>query len=351
MAPMKISSALVVLGLVSPAAWLPADSIVFAPEAKSRAKKSFAESTSWKLMSLEQRVQGSLQPMAAIDAHGTVKRELVVVDTYSKLDGGVPLMLQREFETIGARAECSLEVQGEQEEFDLELTSPLSGAKVLFQREDKDAEPEAKFADERSAGANLLESLREDLDLRALLGPSDVEQGDSWKVDVADLTDLLVPGGTLALTPTSVPTSRTLEDADVLLTTLCSLADCAASELDGQVTCTWRETTTEGQANLAVIDLDWDSQADALLGPELLRRLEAVGKATPREDLSLSVNWSSKGGGELVWDLAKKRAHSLTLKLDSKVSWVENWSQQGMTIALAVGMEAQSELAVEFEAD
>jgi hypothetical protein len=347
---MKVFSALLAFVLLSSAAWLPADSLAFAPEAKSRAKKSFTESTTWKLTSLDRRVNGSPQPMAPIDARGMVTRALAVVDTYVKIEGGVPLELEREFDTVGAQADSSLDAQGELENFEIELTSPLSDAKVRFQREDKSADPEAKFADERSTGTDVLEGLREDLDLRALLGAPEVKQGDSWKIDAAKLADVLAPGGTLALATSSLPASQTLEAPDILLTTLCSLAD-AASGLEGEVTCTWRNTTAEGKAKLAVIDVDWESKSGGNLGPELIRRLGAASASTPREDLGLTVNWSSKGRGELVWDLARNRARSLRLKLDSEVNWVESWSQQGVTVALTVAMEAQSDFEVEIEED
>lgn len=229
-------------------------------------------------------------------------------------------------------------------ELNVELTSAIDDAEVIFERSSKDAEPTIKRKGAEVGAERILVGLREDTDLRGLLTEEGVEEGDWWKVDVATLRDVLAPGGELLWTPREVnaPPGDALSVANVIGTGLCSVADNARG-WTGEVLCTWSKTISEGDRRVAVIELDWESTGTTDLSDELTRRREAVGD----DKLAITMNmaWSSKGSGELRWDFGAAHARSFELKLDSdvQVEWREG------EVEFRFGLKAENQLSAKFE--
>jgi hypothetical protein len=349
---MSSASLPLALLLLAPAALAPEDELRAAPKEGSSLRKTFRERTTWRLESMEQVLDGAPLANPVPEMLGSVSRELVVADVVRKAGGAAPLELAREYESVRGQAQLDFEIDVEEQSFTLDLASELEGARVLFERAGAGAEAQAKAEPGASAPAGLLGGLREDLDLRAFVTEEGVAEGDWWKVDAAALADVLAPGGELglALEKGAVRPEQlmVLDASEVVATTLCALSE-TAGELEGEVLCTWTETLERDGRKLAVIELDWQSASRGEAGPELARRLETAGLETMREDLTLDLAFSTKGEGQLVWDLAAGRARSLALELESQVEVAFAFTAQGAEAQFGFGLEARSTIEAGIE--
>lgn len=328
----------------------PGADLKFAAEAGVSMRRTLQEDTTWTLESMQQVVDGRPLREETPPMTGGGQRRLTVLDTYAAVDGGVATKLAREFEEIAGKSTLDFDVDGTHQSFVVNLASELEGAKVLFERKDKDSEPTAKFASESEASSKLLEGLREDLDLRAFLTETGLTEGDYWKVDVASLADVLAPGGDLMLDPEqgALPKELAILDAyDVLGTTLCALRD-NTGDLAGEVLCTWKDTTKDGERELAVIELEWEATSKTQASELLARRFESSGAASNRVDLEVTSGVTTEGIGQLVWDLTANRAASFALTLDTQFDIRFGFTEQGAKVSFQVALSGKSELKGEF---
>jgi hypothetical protein len=348
---MKSILTLLAFGAAAAPATAPGNALAFAPASGSSVKRSFSEATAWKLSSIERVLDGQPSPMQAPELEGECRRELVVLDVYAELAGGLPKRLERDFESISGHSVLSIATTAEPEVLEVHLASPHEDAKVTIERKEPSAAPAFRVRGSDAASSPQFAGLREDLDLRALVAEEGVEEGDHWTIDAATLADVFAPGGALDLAPKTgdLPLSAYLEPEDVGGTTLCCLAD-NAGELSGEVLCTWRSTKKEGEASWAVIELEWDSTTRSDVAPELLRRLVESGDDSMRDQLSMLMSWKSTGQGELTWDLAAHRARSFELKLESVVDVEMRWEEDSSIVGYHFVLQATSELATKIEA-
>jgi hypothetical protein len=84
--------------------------------------------------------------------------------------------------------------EGDQEE-ETPLLTGLEGRVVRFTWDEDDEEYRVAFADDGEEDDELLEDLREDMDLRAWLPDGDVDEGDSWEIDIDDFDLVSSPSG------------------------------------------------------------------------------------------------------------------------------------------------------------
>jgi len=349
---MKLTFATFMLTGLATTAGAPSSDLRFAAEKGVSVRKTFQEQTTWSLGSIEQIVDGSPTGLPTPEMTGKSERRLTVVDTCTSVDAGVALELVREFETVEGHSGLDFEVQGATEQFALDMSSELDGGKVIFERKTKGSEPEPRFAPESKASSKLLEGLRDDLDLRAFLTEEGVGVGDWWKVDAATLVDVLAPGGELWLVPKkgAVPPEQLqiLDASDVLATTLCGLAE-NTGDLAGEVLCTWKETKTEGEREIAVIEVEWESTSRTDASERLARRMRAAGEDTSRTELEVVMSVTAEGRGQLLWDLGSSRAIALALALEAKFDVTFGFNQEGSDVAYHFTLDAESALKSEFE--
>ena len=233
--------------------------------------------------------------LGEFDVHIEHTERYTITDVFEAVDGARPTRLLRTFDELGAeeRSRTTTE-QGEQSD-DSEYESALEGQSVLFTW---DAEAEAYEVDWASGSegeAELLEPLREDLDLRGFLPAEAVAEGESWDVDVAAFHAVLEPGGDLALLD---PEAEAEPD---------SSEDQALREnLTGSVRATFAGVTEEEGRRLARITLAVEAQTFAAqpLGSD---DLPEGGEGTSRSDVEFRLQ------GELAWDLAGGHPHALEL--------------------------------------
>jgi hypothetical protein len=351
MSAMKLIAYSVALSALAGVLGTSSDELVFEARSGSKVEKRFHEVTRFDVQSLVQSVDGKPVPDPGLEVAGAVTRSLRAIDTTRTVERGVALELEREFADVFASVEMSFGSAQGSSEADVKLTSPLEGERVRIARQDRSSACTFQWAEKGKDSTAELEGLRADLDLSAFVSEGGVEEGDAWKLDPADLLDVLAPGGALGFVSATegMPDGEFLEPADVIAASLCGLAD-NTGELEGEVLCTWRKTATEGERKLATIEIEWESTSRSDTTAELRRRIAASGAPNYREDLAFLTQWTTSGKGSLVWDLGAKRARALVLELDSKVDCEFKWTQQGANIALEFELAAQTELRAEFEA-
>lgn len=84
----------------APLARAPQDALDFAPAKGKSVRKTFVERTTWKLLTMEQLLDGGRSELPVPNMSGALERKLEVLDTYVALASGVPLKLEREFEVV-----------------------------------------------------------------------------------------------------------------------------------------------------------------------------------------------------------------------------------------------------------
>lgn len=287
----------------------------FAPAPQSEAEKRFSARSEYVLERLEQERGGERIELPAPAMEGSRSWRLAVTDRYIESRDGLPLRLERTIEEIGADNGFGLEVLGEVGEYGARMTSDLEGAELVA-RYDADLEKVVlEPAEDTELEAGLLEGLREDLDLRALLPPEEVALGDRWQVPADRLLDVLLPGGDLVLRPEEITcTNRSLmEPIDVLLVALTGSA-AGLEEAGGDVTLTWRETRG-GEAHISV-EIDISCEAD--ISEAVLALAERGGIEVGREDYHASLARELTGEGSLVWSLEEGHFRSLEIEIEEE---------------------------------
>jgi len=321
----------------------PADAPTFAVAAGTKVRKTFTESTSWSVTSLTQRTNGTDMPLPPVDMRGRFEGELVLSDEYGATEDGRLRSLKRTVERAEAAIDAELETDGASEEHALQLESPLAGEVVLF---DWNAERESYDVALESAGSarEWLEFLQEDADLRTALPPAGTEEGETWSLTTEDLTRLLHPGGSWSLWPTGLPDGayQFVGVEEVLATSLLAVSMLDA-ELSGEGEVTWEETREVGGAQLAVLALRFELEADRDAGDTFEELLVQAGHESSREDLGLEIDWSLRGEGELVWNLQAGRFESLELQLESEIALVMRWLESYGDVEVEAEIEAELE--------
>lgn len=291
--------------------------LAFAPEEGSRVTKTFEIAADFALDDLSLVVNGEDigAMIGGLDLSGETLTAVSVTDVYGKTKNGRPLGLVRTFDSLSGSFEVSVMTEWGGEDQDVQSTSELEGATVRFDWNDDADEYEVAF-DEKGGDEDLLEGLVEDMDLRAFLPPADVEEGDTWQVDLEALSTVIAPGGDLVLLP---------DDAEMDLDEMKELEDLFSGQFDdfgelleGECTCVLSGIREEDGRKLAEIDIDLEVRADIDLSDMILQALELIGEELGEEapeidletaDLSIEID----GTGVLLWDLEAGRASSLDL--------------------------------------
>ncbi len=330
----------------------PEAELAFAPAADSRVRRTFDESTRWRITELSQVLNGEPVAGPTPEISGSNERKLIVLDHFAELGAKRPARLVRKFEELRGESRLEFEVSGMQENVKTALASALEGTRVEFTCGAADAPCKARFAEDSSGGDGaLLDGLAEDLDLRALLPSEDVGVEDRWTIDASRLSQVLAPGGQLALNAAkgSIAPSELLDPLEVGTTVLCALSECSR-ELDGEVEAVWVSTRAVDGRALAAIELEWESSSTHDASKRVVQLLEAAGSPSSRTDIALEFVVASEGTGTLVWDLAAGRAHSFELELDSTIGCEMLWSEGGSRMGYRFTIAAQSKFATSFEA-
>ncbi len=286
---------------MNPRIWLPlfllpalfpgADEVTFHAEEGTEVVRTFVSEAEMELADMSTTVNGDDHSFGEIELSITTERTIVVADVYGPPGEGRPQHLTRTFQELeGRQLQSVTGPDGESGEEDRSLSSDLQGRRVAFEWDQEEEELEISFDDDGEDDEELLEPLREDMDLRDLLPDGEVDVGDSWDVDPAVFHWIRRPGGvSLSGEDDSPEEQREFEDQ-------------LRESLDGDLTATYQGVRDEGGRRVAVIELSIDvaASADGAVERDGAEVLRTVSEAFELE-------------GELNWDLEGGHLHSLEL--------------------------------------
>lgn len=288
-----------------------ADHPRFRPEAGMRLSKTLEMQGELDLEDSTMEVDGvdRSEMFGQLEMVMRVGQSITVTDHYEQVANGRVTRLKRAFDELGGttRISGSHPVAGPIEE-ELEMASELEGKIVVFTWDATDEAYVAAFADE-GADEELLEDLREDLDLSGFLPSEEVAEGESWSVDAEVVRGLLAPGGDLKLRPDGPAgqfgSSSQFSQNDLI------------GELDGKFQATFAGVREEEGAKVAVIKLDLQAHSARDMSSLLEELAEQMQSNLPEgmevDFTSLDGEYEFDAEGELLWDLGTGLVHGLSL--------------------------------------
>jgi len=283
----------------------------FRPEAGTRLSKTLEMQGELDLEDSTMEVDGvdRSEMFGQLEIVMRVGQSITVTDQYEQVADGRVTRLKRSFDELGGttRISGSHPVAGPIEE-ELDMASELEGKSVVFTW-DKDEEAYVAAFAEEGADEDLLEDLREDLDLSGFLPTAEVAEGESWNVEPEVVRSLLAPGGDLKLRPDGPAgqfgSSSQFSQNDLI------------GELDGKFQATFGGVREEEGAKVAVIKLDLQAHSARDMS-SLLEELGEQMQANLPEGMevdftSLDGEYEFDAEGELLWDLGTGLVHGLNL--------------------------------------
>ena len=275
------------------------DELVFAPEEGVRLKKTFELVCELKLVDDETKIIDDYGEHVSRDSDLSISEEQTIIfsDEYHSMEDGRATRISRTFETLSRQSQSearwlptgSVLVQEERE-----ATSELEGLAVIFTWAEDEEKYAAQFVEEdEEEDKDLLEDLDADADLTWFLPESEVDEGDSWDLEVDAFLALTSPGGDTKIEPAGeVSLSPRLErERDELF----------KENLKGYITCTY-EGAEDGIATVA-IEIDLESRFEHELVP----------------GMSQFFSSSFELEGELRWNVEAGHASTLLLEGDREL--------------------------------
>ncbi len=262
------------------------------------------------------------EPSASYVSTGTI----AAVDTYSKVEGGRAMRLERRFDQLVERSTPASGFEDESEE----QTSPLQGATAVFTWNAESEDWSAAFAEGTGQGLDplLLDDQPRSLDFEFLLPGKEVEPGDAWIAVPEAMPRILALG---ASSPIAAPSregsaiDKAIHDGPL-----------------GTVLCTYCGTRAAGGRELAVIELELLGAAHAEEDSHELV-LELV-----MADVHRSFDSRAELEGELLWDAEAGHFARLVLRGRTGFTFVETARRNDQERELECTLGGP--LAIEYEA-
>jgi len=332
----------------------------FGPEEGLTLTKTFSNVSNMTLEDFSLTVDGNDMGamMGSFELDVEVTSDYVVTDEYVAIVDGRPTKLRRTFDAIEAVQSTQFQGGGMSDGQDTESSSDLVGTTVVFEW-DEDTEEYGVEFDGESAEERLLEGLAMDMDLLFAMPGREVEEGDSWDIDLVELRHIMMPGGNLHLTSDDASAADMAEIEEMMSDVMSGLVEDFKDLLEGEATATFTGMREEDGVELAVIELSIDvsiASDVSEIAEEIIARLtEEMGDQLPI-DFSIDlfdVEAEATAEGELLWNVTAGHLHSLDLPseyvfaLDIEVE--AEAEGQGQSIAAFVEMSVESTLEVSVE--
>lgn len=299
-----------VLGLLAPAGPR-GDALSFHVAQGTTLARSFASRQEASQDEVEMLLNGQPMPSGITNGMTLVQEQrLELSDEFVEPGPGradaAPRVLRRSFLGIEASGEQSTEnpMDAGRQEDRRHSKSELEGKTVVFEWDETQRTHSKRF-DPEGPAIQLLEGLVEDTDFRALLPPEGAaEPGDTWDLDAAVISSLLMPAGNLCLVAEEGP-DRKEGDPGAL-----SAGDPsrAFAGLEGEVEATYKGARDVEGTRCGIIALEFKVHSKRDLKEELAR-FSHGDLEIERVEAFLSL----EGEGELAWDLAQGHGRSLNL--------------------------------------
>lgn len=297
-------------------------------------------------MSLEDMTMGGAAGGMVPDMEMTmdVAYKVGVTDEYAKVEGGAPRKLKRTYDSLSSDVTTAMKMeimgQSRDQNSSASATSELEGKSVLFTW-DADKKEYKRAFDPAGGEEKLLEGLREDMDMRALLPDGEVKEGEEWDLDAMRLVDVLAPGGNVSLKP-----KEGGDDAGMGMTSsgMENMAEMFGDDVEGKSKATFSGMREVDGVQMAVVKLKIDMKAKTDM-TERVREQMKKGDLPPEvegmEFESVDIEYAIEAEGELLWNVGGGHFHSLDLSgtTNFKSAQTMNLKVQGREMKIEQSME------------
>ena len=317
----SIVCACLLLGFASPAG----EKIEFHPELGSSLQKTYTLKGDFELDQLSLVADGQdMAEMLGLELNMRTEAKFAVTDVIEALDPGRPKKLTRTFDDLEQLMHFNVSVQmgGEPQDEEVVMSSELEGETVVFTWNAEKEEFDISFQDSEG-DASLLEGLTEDMDLRAFLPDHEVAEKDTWKVELANLHSIAMPGGDLRLMPEDAELDDS--DFDFLEEIGEDFREKMKDLFQGECNCMFTGIREESGVRLGeiAIQIEVASTLDLTeILTELITKLAEFGGEMPEFSIDTAdLNLDYDGEGILLWNIEGGRAHSFTLSGDAQIAF------------------------------
>lgn len=300
----------------------PADGPSFRPEDGAEVTKTFTTGFDFDLDDLSVVLNGQDvgAMMGALEVAMSSSMTIRVEDAYGSTSEGRLQELTRTFDELSQLVTIHVSAEGASEVPETQGSSELEGRTVVFAWDEEAGAYEAAFAGD-DGDQGLLEGLEEDMDLRALLPPGEVEPGAEWEVPIEELESIVSPGGDLKI----LPDDAEADDMDFYSTIEDRVAEQFSDVLEGTCKCTYVGTREVDGLQVGEIRLDIEVATSADLTEAIEELFAELSSELGEEAPDVSVDAADltldfEGEGVLLWALDLGRAHSLDLSGHAEVA-------------------------------
>lgn len=309
-----------------------ADDVSFHPASSTKVEKELRIEAELQLKDLSASMNGEPMPGEMLDQLAAqsilLSLGVDVTETFVATKNGAPTDLLRSYDKVTTTMEIGDEVQ------EPESANELEGKTVRFLW-DEDAAEFKKSFHESNGDDSLLESLIDDMEVRALLPGKKVSADDTWEVDGDKLTALFFPGGVAG----GVSSDGDGPDVDAMSEAMAE--QFAEAFKDFRVRCTYKGSRESDGKQVGEIAFTYDGNGSLDLGSVLDELSGSFGPGAEDMDITADATLKLKGEGTLLWDLATGSLHSYEMQADVGLGFnlQLRTSQQGQQFEFALGGE------------
>ncbi len=319
------------------------ETVAFSPSEGHSVTRTWTTTTQFSLDDMEMSMNGQPMPMEMeMEMDMSMDMTVEVSDEYVSMMDGQPATLRRSYDTLDSSGTFAMEMElmpGGGDEMTIDSSSELEGKTVLFTWNEEDGSYDVAF-DESEGDEELLEGLEEDMDLRSLLPEGEVAEGDSWDIDVKNLTAVLAPGGDMALIPEmDEETSGLMPGMDNMGR---GMNEMLGDMLEGDASATFNGFQEVDGTRVAVIAITISIESSNDMTDTVADAMGDMPDEMPEFEIDyMDVEIEIESEGTLYWDVEAGHAHSY--ELAGSMGFITD-----MGISLAMG-DQEMEIEQSFE--
>jgi hypothetical protein len=290
--------------------------LVYAPEEGLVLKRLFVADARYRLTDMSASLDGeALESDGELPDYGMGFTErIAVTDTLESVEDGRPTVLLRHFDELSQENVDTFEGEDQTTEHE----SPLEGRSVRFSWDADEERYGVEAADEGDLDEELAAWLAEDLDLRLVLPPGEVEPGDEWELEPELYLAFMWPSGLLDFHPEGAEPSE--DDRGPSRQTI--------ERLEGGGTARLEEVREEDGVRVAVIHVELEITTGSESSLPALEGDEESGEPW-RPEVKVEVEIERTIEGTILWDLEHGHALSAELECEASRLFSESWTISG----------------------
>lgn len=267
------------------------EELVFAPEEGTTLKRSFEAQADYEPAELSVTLDGNeleVEQQVPVTLH-FVER-IVVRDAIEGVEDGRPTELVRTFLELAQDYTFSSEGEdGEQS-----ATSELEQRSVRFSWDAEEEDYSVEVADDGDElDEDLLEYLREDMDLRGLLPEGEVAEGDEWEFDPTVYVAFMWPSGLLDFRTADEELDEVGRDMNAE----------TMERIEGTAKARFAGVREEDGVRVAVLEIELDIETGA-----------SAQRETEQGTIDIELTIERELEGEILWDLENDHLVSAELE-------------------------------------